>query len=181
MENVVDRPIAVLATNMAANAAPYADSAIPLYLNSTTGMRYRTLNCMECGAEFLERNNETMYRLNDTSMPSEIAITGASAKVKCGNCSQWYGVQVSLEVTYEAGGVPLYLQPQSVYITIDSVKKLRYLHCLECGKPFHSISDRIRQVVDNRVPFEMLDPLKIGPIEALCHAQNCGQTWALML
>lgn len=162
-------------------AAPYADTAIPVFLGSVTGMRYRTLNCMECGAEFLERNNDMMYRLNDDSMPAEIAISGASIKAKCGNCQQWYGIQVSVAVTLEQGGVPLYLQPQSVYIVTNSIKKLRYLHCLECGKPFHSISDRISQVVDNRVPFEMLDPDRIGPIEALCHAQSCGQTWALML
>src|SRR5438270_1321390 len=121
-------------------------------------MRYRTLNCMEGGAEFLERNNDTMYRLNDPDMPSEVAIDGSSVKSKCGNCSQWYAVQVSLMVTLEQGGIPLYLQPQSVYIVIDSTKKLRYLHCLECGKPFHSISDRITQVIDTRVPVGFVAP-----------------------
>lgn len=161
--------------------APYAEVAIPLYLGSTTGFRYRTLNCMECGAEFMERNNDTMFRLNDQTAPPEIILDGAVVLARCGHCQQRYAVQVSLVVGLVEGGVPLYLQPQSVYIAIDSVKRLRYLHCLECGKPFHSISDRIRQVVDNRVPFEQLDPLKIGPIEALCHKQSCGQTWALML
>lgn len=171
MENaIVDRAI-----------APYAGIVIPLFLASVTGMRYRTLNCMECGAEFLERNNDTLYRLNDEQAPAEIALSGISVEARCGNCQQKYHVQVSLAVTYEHGGIPMYLQPQSVYITVDIVKKLRYLHCLECGKAFHSISDRIRQVVDNRVPFEQLDPSRIGPLEALCHAQNCGQTWALML
>jgi hypothetical protein len=135
---------------------------------------------MECGAEFLERNNDMMYRLNDTSMPGEITLTGQSVKAKCGNCNQWYGVMISLDVTY-AGDIPLHLQPQSVYIKVDSAKKLRYLHCLECGKPFHSISDRIHQVIDNRIPFEFLDPSKIGVMESLCRGQNCGQTWALML
>lgn len=162
-------------------AAPYADSPIPLYLASVTGMRYRTLNCMECGAEFLERNNDTMFRLNDPDLPAEVAVSGQSVKARCGNCQQWYAVQASISVTLEQGGVPLYLQPQSVYLSVDTTKRLRYLHCLECGKPFHSISDRISQVVDNRVPFEYLDPLRLGPVEALCHSQNCGQTWALML
>lgn len=176
MENVVASSAIVVGS-----VAPYAESIIPLYLGSSTGFRYRTLNCMECGAEFIERNNDRMFRLNDDSLPAEVSLDGASVKAKCGNCSQWYAVQVSLDVTLEQGGVPLYLQPQSVYLKIDTTKKLRYLHCLECGKPFHSISDRISQVIDNRVPFEMLDPAKIGPIEALCHSQNCGQTWALML
>jgi DNA-directed RNA polymerase subunit RPC12/RpoP len=184
VENGV-RSVTILSTegSMPTNvhAAPYCDTPIPLYLTSTTGMRYRTLNCMECGAEFLERNNDTMYRLNDSSMPAEIHLNGGSIKARCGKCSQWYGVMVAIEVTYESGGVPLYLQPQSVYIKVDATKKLRYLHCLECGKPFHSISDRISHVTDNRIPFEFADPMKIGPIEALCHSQNCGQTWALML
>lgn len=177
MENAVGKPL-VQVINV--HHAPYSDSIIPLFLASVTGMRYRTLNCMECGAEFLERNNDTMYRLNDDTLPTEIAVDGQSAKVRCGNCSQWYGVQVSISVTYEQASIPLYMQPQSIYIVTDSAKRLRYLHCLECGKPFHSISDRINMVSDNRVPFEMVDPSKIGPTETMCHAQNCGQTWALM-
>lgn len=171
MENTVVR----------STSAPYAEIAIPLYLGSVTGFRYRTLNCMECGAEFLERNNDSLFRLNDPSRTTEIVLDGSSVEACCGRCQQKYHVQVSLNVALEQNGVPLYLQPQSVYIAVDIEKKLRYLHCLECGKPFHSISDRIRQVVDNRVPFELLDPYKFGPLEALCHSQNCGQTWALIL
>lgn len=163
------------------SSAPYSEVAIALFLTSTTGFRYRTLNCMECGAEFIERNNDTMFRLNDESAPAEIELNGSVLEALCGKCQQKYYIHVSLNVMLQDGGVPLYLQPQSVYIVIDVDKKLRYLHCLECGKPFHSISDRISQVVDNRVPFEQLDSNRIGPLEALCHAQNCGQTWALML
>lgn len=136
---------------------------------------------MECGAEFIERNNDMMFRLNDSDSPAEILIDGTLLPAKCGRCQQSYIIQSSLNVVLEVGGIPMHLQPQSVYIVSDIDKHLRYLHCLECGKPFHSISDRIRQVVDNRVPFEQLDPAKIGPLEALCHAQSCGQTWALML
>lgn len=176
MENVVDKSTIQLSV-----VAPYADSIIPLFLTSLTGMRYRTLNCMECGAEFLERNNDTMYRLNDGSLPSEVNITGQSVKAKCGNCSQWYGVQVSLDVVYDSGGLPLYMQPQSVYIAVETQKKLRYVYCLECGRAFYSISDRIKMMVDNRVPFDMVDSSRLGPMETLCHSNNCGQAWAVML
>jgi len=162
-------------------SAPYATVAIPLYLTSTTGMRYRTLNCMECGQEFLERNNDTMYRINDTSQPAEIAINGQPTNAICGNCMQQYVVTVSLTVNVQQDSVPLYLQPQSLYIVADSTKKLRYVHCLECGKAFHSISDRISQVVDNRIPFEYLSPSRLGPVEAICSYNNCRQTWSLML
>lgn len=161
--------------------APYAEVAIPLFLSSVTGMRHRSLNCVECGAEFLERNNDTIFRMNDPDLPEEVAISGASVKARCGNCEQWYGIQVSVNVTYAQGGIPLYLQPESIYISIEPVKRLRYLHCMECGKPFHSLSDRVSQVVDNRVPFEYLNPSRLGPLEALCHYNNCGQTWSLML
>lgn len=169
---------------MLANAvvsAPYADIPIPLYLSSTTGMRYRSLNCLECGAEFLERNNDTMYRMNDDTLPNEVAITGESAKVMCGNCQQWYGVQISISVTLLVDSIPLYLQPESIYLANETSKKLRYVHCLECGKPFHSISDRVSQLIDNRTPFEYLRVDRLGPLEALCHNNNCGQTWSLMV
>lgn len=177
MENVVDKPVNAIKSQV----APYATIVIPLYLGSVTGMRYRTLNCMECGAEFMERNNDMMYRLNDSDSPAEISLNGSVELARCGNCQQQYAIQASLLVSLEMGGIPLYLQPQSVYISIEPVKRLRYMHCMECGKAFHSISDRIRQVVDNRVPFEQLDPLKLGPLEVLCHRQNCGQTWALIV
>lgn len=161
--------------------APYAEIAIPLYLSSITGLRYRTLNCLECGAEFLERNNDNFFRLNDESQPTEVMLNGAVMGARCGNCSQQYSVMVSLQVSYESGGVSLNLQPQSIYIKSDSLKKLRYVHCLECRRPFQTISDRIAMVVDNRVPFEYLDPAKIGVIETLCHNYQCKQTWAIML
>lgn len=169
---------------MLANAAvkaPYADIPIPLYLSSTTGMRYRSLNCLECGDEFLERNNDTMYRINDPNLPTEIAISSLSVKAMCGNCKQWYGVQISLSVTVVADSIPLYLQPESMYITSETSKKLRYVHCLECGHAFQNVSDRISQVIDNRIPFEYLNPGKLGPLERTCTSGKCGQVWAVMI
>lgn len=176
MENVKDKEVTAINSQI----APYANITIPLYFGSVTGMRYRTLNCMECGAEFMERNNDMMYRLNDMDSPAEIMLNGAVELAKCGNCQQQYAIQVSLLVSLEIGGVPLYLQPQSVYISIEPIKRLRLMHCLECGKAFQSISDRISQVIDNRVPFEQLDPAKMGPIQRTCVFNRCGQEWALM-
>jgi transcription elongation factor Elf1 len=179
VENVIDNTRVV--NDRAKVLAPYGERAIPLLLTSVTGFRYRTLNCMECGAEFLERNNDAMYRLNDASAPAEIMLDGAVVIAHCGNCLQKYHVQVSLNVALDEGGIPLYLQPQSIYIAVDNMKKLRYIYCLECGHAFQTISDRINQVVDNRVPFEQLDQTKIGPLETMCHFSNCQQVWALML
>ena len=162
--------------------APYADSVIQLYLSSTTGMKYRTLNCMECGQEFLERQGDVAYRVGDTSQPEEIKLTDqAPVSVVCGRCTQAYTVTVSIRVTYETNTVPLYLQPESVYLVSEPVKRLRYMHCLECGKSFQSISDRISQMVDNRIPFEYLNPSRLGPIQRTCTFNKCGQEWALMV
>jgi transcription elongation factor Elf1 len=174
MANVaVDTRVAVI--------SPYSYTPIPLFLGSLTGMRYRTLHCLECGEEILERNNDTMYRLNDNELPTQVAISAESIKVKCGKCEQWYGVQVSVVVGTEPDGVPLYMQPQSLYIVSEPNKKLRYIHCLECGKSFQTISDRISHMVDNRIPFEFVDPTRLGPIESLCSFNRCGQAWSLMI
>lgn len=163
------------------SAAPYADTPIPLYLGSVTGMRYRTLSCIECGREFLERNNDTMYRVGDESQPREVSISAEPVSATCSNCRQRYTVQISLSISFERDGIPLYMQPESMYLTAEEHKKLRYVHCLECGHVFQSISDRISQVVDNRVPFQYLNPSKLGPIERTCTANTCGQAWAVMV
>lgn len=167
--------------NAVAVKAPYATTAIPLHLSSLTGTRYRSLNCLECGQEFIERNNGSLYRSNDPSQPYEIAISGESVMAICGNCTQMYRINISLNVGLTADSMSLHLQPESMYIAIESTKRLRYIHCMECGKAFHSISDRVSQVIDNRVPFEYVDASRLGPLEALCHYNRCGQTWALIV
>lgn len=161
--------------------APYAAIAIPLYLNSVSGMKYRTLSCMECGRDFLERDGDILYRTNDDSLPNKVVMQQAATVAKCGDCQQTYAVYLSIEMRYEQGGVPLYLQPQSLYLAIEPAKKLRDIYCLECGKKFHTISDRIGLVSDNRLPMELMDPGKAGPIEARCGFNKCSQTWALMV
>lgn len=162
--------------------APYAETVIPLYLSSVTGMRYRNLNCVECGSEFLERNSDMMYRIGDSMAPTEIHIgRDTHVNAMCPGCKQRYTIQISLDVATKQDSIPLYLQPESIYIVVEEHKKLRYLHCMECGKPFHSISDRVSQVVDNRIPWEYVNPARLGPLEALCHYNNCGQTWSLIV
>lgn len=162
--------------------APYASMPIPLFLGSTTGMKYRMLNCLECGRPFLERQNEVLYRVNDASNPSEIIIaTESSIQVFCGDCHQEYQVIVSEHVVYTKDAIPLYMQPQSLYIVSEPKKRLRFIHCLECGHAFHSISDRIDSMSDNRVPFEFVAAERLGPIETMCHFSKCSQAWSLMV
>jgi hypothetical protein len=161
--------------------APYASTVIPLYLSSVTGMRYRTIHCIECGAEMLERNSETLYRLNDDSRPTEVSISAVQNDVLCGNCQQAYAINVSLAVQYNPDGPALHLHPQTIQLAIVPDKKLRNIHCIESGHVFHALADRIGYISDNRVPMEYIDPMKAGPQEAICRAQNCHQLWAIMV
>lgn len=161
--------------------APYADTPIPLSLASITGLRYRTLNCMECGQPFLERNNDKMFRIG-TNNETLVAHVDANGHVNatCGRCTQKYTVTISLNIQPKREGIPLYMQPQTIYVVSEATKKLRDTYCLECGKAFYSISDRIKSVVDNVIPFEMLDTTRLGPMEARCKFQHCKQRWSVM-
>jgi DNA-directed RNA polymerase subunit RPC12/RpoP len=144
-------------------------------------MRYRTIHCIECGAEILERNRDTMYRLGDSSQPAEVNIGSMPIDARCGNCMQQYTLSISLYMHYDPDGPALYMQPQTIQLAIDATKKLRNIACMECGKVFHTLSDRVGYISDNRVPFELLDPLRPGPIETLCHQSSCHQSWSIMV
>lgn len=158
-------------------SAPYASTPIPLSLSSTVGLKYRTLNCMECGKEFFERAGDQSFYVGDKTAPEEAHINSEGLyKAICGNCSQQYTITLSVELP-ASSSIPLYMQPQSFYIAVEPVKQLRNTYCLECGKAFYSISDRIKQVVDNLIPLEMIDMLKLGPMESRCKFQRCQQRW----
>lgn len=156
--------------------APYASIAIPLSLSSTIGLKYRTLNCMECGQPFLERNGEQLFNIGN-NLPDE-AHAGIDGVFKglCGNCSQQYTVTISLDVHQSSIG-PINMQPQSFYLVTEPVKNLRQTYCLECGKSFYSISDRITQVIDNLIPPELMDTTRLGPMEVQCKFHYCKQRW----
>ena len=158
-------------------SAPYASKVIPLFLNSLTGLKYRTLSCMECGEDFFERNSDRMVRLGNKNLPSEAHID-SSGKIdcNCGRCNQQYSVTLSLSVVSNSG-VPLYMQPQSIYVISEPQKKFRNVYCLECGKAFFSISDRIQQVTDNVTPVNLITGM--GAMEARCKFQHCKQSWAI--
>lgn len=162
--------------------APYADIEIPLFFSSITGMKYRVFNCMECGQPFLERQGDMLYRLNDSDRAAEVhIIDGVNMTVQCGKCSQLYVLNASTNIIYEANGPSLYMHPQSIYLVPVPNKRLRYLHCLECGSAFHSISDRISSMSDNRIPMEYVALDRLGPIETRCTQNKCYQQWAIIV
>lgn len=161
--------------------APFANIAIPLALSSTSGLKYKTLNCVECGQPILERNNNQMLRIGTSKYP-ELARLGADGAIDttCGKCTQQYKVTFSVSIQASRSNVPLYMQPQSIFIAIEPNKKLRDTYCLECGKAFYSISDRIKLLSDNTIPFDMLDPSQLGPMEVWCKFHHCKQRWSVM-
>lgn len=160
--------------------SPYADVPIVLSLGSITGMRYRTYNCMECGGPLLERSSDKVFRFsNDMPQEAHVGASGAIDAV-CDKCKQKYAVTISEEVQSAYSNLPLYMQPQAIFVTVEPQKKLRDVYCMECGHAFYSISDRIKLLVDNVVPFEYLDPMKLGPMEARCKFHHCKQRWNVM-
>lgn len=163
-----------------AKIAPFADIPIDLSFSSTSGSRYRTLNCIECGHPIIERSGDDIYRI--TNDYPERAKAGADGTIptKCDRCTQSFKVVVSVAVVTSKSGIPLYMQPQSLFLEVSSSKKLRDTYCVECGKAFYSVSDRIGSISDNTIPFDLLDPLKLGPMEVWCKFNHCKQRWSVM-
>jgi len=160
--------------------ALHADKNIPLMFSSLTGNKYQSFHCIECGAEILIRNNEHLIRVGNQGMP-EVARPSSDGTIPivCHECSQKYHVLTNgLKVNNE---LPLYVQPQSIFIAIEIVKQLRDIHCVECGKTFFSFSDRISMISDNTPPPFIQDENKIGAMEAWCKNSHCKQRWSIMV
>jgi hypothetical protein len=161
------------------NAAPYASTPITVSLAAISGLRTRTLNCMECGSPFMERNSDMrLFRLNTKTMPEEARVDqkGQIAGL-CGNCQQQYTVTVSVSVERNLSSIPLYMQPESIFIANTAQKSFRDIFCFECGKTFFSISDRIEAFVDDIVPLDLIAPDKLGPLEPRCKFNYCKQRY----
>lgn len=158
-------------------SAPFADMPIMLSVQSNVGMRYRSYECVECGLPFLERDNDTFYRSGSSEPESAHIDAGGTIPATCPRCAQKYTVVIALGIQQKREGIPLYMQPQSIFMSVESSKKLRDIYCGECGKAFFSVSDRIRMIVDNTTPEEMLDTTRYGPMEARCKFHQCKQRW----
>lgn len=162
--------------------APYANKQIPISLGSTTGLRYKTVHCIECGAPIIERNNTQIFRLGVKDMPEVVKLSvDGSMNTHCHRCSQRYSLIVDTNSSSLNSGVPLYMQPQSIFMAIEPVKKLRDIYCIECGKAFYSISDSMKLISDNTMPIDMLDPEQYGPFESWCKFHHCKQRWSIFV
>lgn len=165
---------------MERSAAPYADTALTLSLTSATGLRYRTVHCLECGREIIERNKDDVFRIGAVDEPREAkAAADGFIHSTCSRCLQTYLVQISEQVAPSMSGIPLYMQPQSLFIETERRKHLRDIFCMECGKAYFSVSDRMTMVVDNVAPAQLWDKGRMGPMEARCKFQHCKQRWYL--
>ncbi len=160
--------------------AIHADKIIPLSFNSITSLKYKTIYCIECGAPIIERNNSQMFRIGSTDRPCEVHVSAdGTIPSVCHQCAQKYSIVITVAQVSNVGGIPLYMQPQSIFMSIEPVKQLRDIYCMECGKAFYSVSDRVKSISDNTIPFNMLDPEKMGPMEVWCHHHNCKQRWSV--
>ena len=159
-------------------SAPYADHPIQVSLLSTTSLRYRPLNCLECGRTFLERDNAVFYRPDGRT--AHVDADGVILAL-CPHCSQKYVVTVSMHVVYELQRVPLHEINQSIYFVPAETRERRLTRCMECGKAFQTMLDRISQVVDNAMPVEFLEPGRTAPLETICRFNRCGQRWSLVV
>lgn len=161
------------------NIAPYADTTIPIYLKAVNGPRYRVLNCVECAESFLERQNDSFYRIGVSDMPEEARISESEGvETKCGSCQQRYTVYFSpIDQNYR-GDPLLYQKPQTIFRASEPHRHPRDIYCMECHHAYLSLSDRISMVVDEVVTLENLSG--IGPIEIRCKAKNCKQRWQVM-
>lgn len=162
------------------DVAPFADFTIHLSLGSVTGIKYRTINCLECGEPVLEQSGDKILRLRQNSHPDEAHVSSdGTIPAMCSNCAQKYSLVIAARVVKSQ--VSLYMHPESLHLEATSRKKLRDTRCMECGKSFFSISDRVKLVSDNIVPMNMLDKVKMGPTEAWCRFYKCKQRWRVMV
>lgn len=74
---------------------------------------------------------------------------------------------------------PYNQQPITVLIKAVKQKVFRQLHCLECGRPFLDITDKILSVSDSVTPIEQLNPDEVGIIEAHCSRHDCKQYYRM--
>jgi hypothetical protein len=167
----------------AVNIAPYADDAIHVSITSTTSSVYRSLHCIECGRKFLERDNNTFWRMGLGLQQPRQAHVDVSGNINaiCPNCCQKYLVSVSVIVVLERPGIPLNTINQSIYFTPVLEKERRYTRCLECGKAFHVMHDRVSRIIDNTMPVELMDMTKLAPLEAICSFNRCRQQWSFVV
>lgn len=161
--------------------APYANTAIILSLGSVTGLKYRTINCIECGNPIIERSGDSFSRLTG-NMPENAHISAdGTIKSICNKCLQKYTIVLSQSVqSIKYDSIPLYMQPESIFMEVEPSKRLRDVYCMECGKAFFSVSDRIKMISDNTIPFSILDPDKLGSMEVWCKFHHCKQRWSVM-
>jgi DNA-directed RNA polymerase subunit RPC12/RpoP len=161
--------------------APFADTPIELSLLSVSAKRYKTYYCVECKHPFLQRDAETLYRLNTNDETSTVRLFDGMALAKCAGCSQKYVVTIALSNTSYIAVDNIQKELQSIYIVPVANKVSRYIRCMDCGYTFCSQTDRIARIVDNVVPLEYMPAHKVAYTEARCDMNRCRQRWAVVV
>lgn len=165
-----------------AKTAVHADKTIFLSFNSLTGHKYSTVYCVECGQPMYERSSDKIYRIGAVGYP-ETAKHDASGSIltKCHNCQQKYSMIINTLLSPTAVLQPFYMQPESLFMVIEPVKHLRDIHCVECGKLFYGISDRVNLISDNTIPVKLVSKDRYGSFESWCKFGRCRQRWSIFV
>ena len=71
--------------------------------------------------------------------------------------------------------------PITLVLTTITQKSYRRLHCLECGKPFLDITDKVATATEGAQPIEDLRPNALGFVEPHCRTHTCKQYYRIAL
>lgn len=74
---------------------------------------------------------------------------------------------------------PYPLLPITLALVATKQKVYREVHCVECGLPFMSITDKIATIMDFNTPTDQLQPNVMGIINTSCTRRSCRQVYRL--
>jgi hypothetical protein len=74
---------------------------------------------------------------------------------------------------------PYHKQVITIVLKAVTQKKLRRLHCMECGWPIADISDKVLVVFDGETAIDTLEPDNHGVVELHCRRHQCKQYYRL--
>lgn len=76
---------------------------------------------------------------------------------------------------------PFNTMPITLVLTTLTQKAYRRLHCLECGRPFLDITDKVATATEGTQPVDQMKPDQKGFIEPHCHFHYCKQYYRIAL
>lgn len=81
----------------------------------------------------------------------------------------------------ELARTPYHTMPITLVLTTLTQKVYRRLFCMECGKPFLDITDKVASATEGVEPLDQMQPNEKGFIEPHCHNHLCKQYYRIAL